>query len=83
MKRYGKIFFLLVMRTLRIDSLNFHVKHTAVLTVVSMLCIMSLVLIYLITGSLYILTTFIQFPHYSPPPHHNHKSDLFLWFAVF
>ena len=53
-----------------------------------MLCIISLVLIYLITGSLYILTAFIQSslnPHpasgnyKSPPASGNHKSDLFFY----
>ena len=43
-----------------------------------MLYITSLVLIYLLTGSLYLLTTFIQFPPPSPPPTYtNYKSVLF------
>ena len=47
--------FLLVMRTLRIYSLeNFPICHTAMLTIVTMLSITALVLIYLITGSLYL-----------------------------
>ena len=40
------------------------------------LYITSLVLIYLVTGSLYLLTTFILFPP-TPPHSGNHKSDLF------
>lgn len=51
------------MRTVRIHSLsNFHTYHTAVLTIV-ILYHTSPVLIFLVTGTLYILTTFIQFPH--------------------
>ena len=47
------------MRTLRIYSLNnFHVYFIALLTIVIILYITYLVLIYLITGSLYLLTTF-------------------------
>lgn len=54
------------MRTLRVYSLNnFQLYHTAVLTLLIMLYITSLVFIYLITGSLYLLTTFLQVP---PPP---------------
>lgn len=64
------------MRALRIYSLDkFHIKHTVVLTVCLMLSITSVVLIYLITGSLYhLLTGFIQsllpqliYPHYYLP----------------
>ena len=51
------------MRTLRVYSLNsFQLYHAAVLTLLIMLYITSLVFIYLITGSLYLLITFIQFP---------------------
>ena len=50
-----------VMRTLRIYSIrNFPICHTAVLTIVITLYIIPLVLIYLITGSVYFLTTFLQ-----------------------
>lgn len=49
-----------MIRTLGIDSLNnCLIHHTAVLSVVT-LCIASLVLIDLVTGSLYLLTTFLQ-----------------------
>ena len=44
-----------------------------------MLYIASLVLIYLITGSLYLLTTFMSFPLPLPPTSGNHKSDLFFY----
>ena len=55
------------MRTLRIYSLyNFPVYHTALLTIVIILYIISVVLIYLTTGSLYLLTAFLQFL-LSPP----------------
>ena len=58
-----KKFFPLVMRSLRISSVNnFPVYNTAVLAIVVVLYITSLVLIYLITGSLYLLTTFFQLP---------------------
>ena len=42
-----------------------------------MLYITSLVLIDLITGNLYLLTAFIQFP--LTPASGNHKSDLFFY----
>ena len=51
------------MRTLRIYIFNnFHILHTAVLIIFIMLHIISLILIYLISGSLYLLTAFTQFP---------------------
>ena len=57
------MFFYLMMRTLRIYSLNnFQIHHTAMLTVVIILYITPLVLIYLITGSVDLLTTSIHFP---------------------
>ena len=46
-----------------------------------MLYITFLVLTYLKTGSLYLLTTFIQFPLLPSPASGNHKSDLF--FIIF
>ena len=61
-----------MMTTLRIYSLNyFCTYHTAVFITFIMWQVTSLVLIYLLTGSLYPLTTFIQFPIPSqpPPPH--------------
>ena len=72
------------MRTLRIYSLNhFHILHTAVFVIFIMLYFMSLVLIYLVTGSLYLLTTFIQLCLPPPPASGNHKSDLFCEFVCF
>ena len=69
-----------MMRTLRIYSRNnFAMYHTAVLTVVIMLYTTSLVLTYLVTGSLYLLTTFLLFPLPPPPASDNHKSDLFFY----
>ena len=44
-----------------------------------MLYITSLVLIYLITGGLYLLTAFIQLPLPLPPASGDHKSDLFFY----
>ena len=59
----------LVMKTFKIYSLNnFHVKYIAVLLIFITLDIMSLVLIYFITGNVYLLTTFVHFP-LSPSPH--------------
>ena len=60
-RKKAKIF-LLVMRTLRIYSLNnFPIYHIAVLAIIIMLYITYLVLIYLITGNV-LLLTFLQFP---------------------
>ena len=56
------------MRILRIYSFNnFHMQHTAALITVTMLYITFLVLIYFITGSVYLLINFIQLsPHTLP-----------------
>ena len=49
------------MRTFKIYSLsNLQICNTVLLTIVTMLCITSPWLIYFITGSLYLLTTFTQ-----------------------
>lgn len=61
---------------------SFHIWPTAVLTIQIMLHVTSLVLTYLIAGSVHILTTFIQFPLPTPQPtpaSGNHKPDLFLY----
>ena len=69
--------FLLAMRTLGIYPLNnFLVYLTALLALVIMLYITSLVLISLMTGSLYLLTTFLQIPHPCTPTSGNCESDL-------
>ena len=47
---------------------NFPIYHVEVLTTVIMLYITSLVFIYLITRSLYLLITFLQFPLPQPLP---------------
>ena len=63
-KKKEKNFCACVMRTLRTYSFNkFQIYHTAGLTIVIMLYIISPGLIYLISGSLYLLTTFIQCFH--------------------
>ena len=68
------------MKTLRICSLNkFPVYHIALLAVVTILCIIFLVLTYLITRSLYLLTTFLQYSFPPPSASGNRKSDLFLY----
>lgn len=48
------------MRTLRVYPLTFPSSPTAMLAVVLKLYMMSLTLTYLITGSLYLATTFLQ-----------------------
>lgn len=54
--------FLLLMRTLRIYFVNtLAVYHVSMLAIAIMLCIISPLLIYLITESLYILTMILQF----------------------
>ena len=66
------------MRTLRIYPFNnFPGRRTAVLAVVTMLYVTSLVLTYPVTGSLYLLTTFLQVRLFPPSASGNHKSDLF------
>ena len=69
------------MITLRIYSLNnLHVGHTEMVIMFIVLYIIPLALLYLITGSLYLLTAFIQFlplplPH--PTTFGNYKPDRF------
>ena len=69
---------LLMMRTLRLYSLNsISIYHIAVLAIVIMLYITSLTFIYLMTRSLYLLTTFpLSLPLFDPSPG-NHKSVFF------
>lgn len=55
------------MRTLKIYLLSsIQIYYAAVLTIVTVLHIVSLVLLYLLTRSLYLLTTSLQFPHPHP-----------------
>lgn len=54
------------MRILRLHSLNVHGQHTVASMIFIMLHLASLGLTYLLTGSLYLLATCIQFP--VPPP---------------
>ena len=72
------------MRTLRIYSLNnLPIYHTAVLAIVFMLKLISLVLIiYFVSGSLYVLTTFFQFCLLLHSTSGNHKPDLFFHACV-
>ena len=73
--------FLFVMRTLRIYSLCFSAYHTAVLPTVSHLVVLtSLVLVYLLTGSWYLLTTFL---HSTSQTCCNHESHLFLFLKIY
>ena len=61
--------FFIVMRTLRsYTPKNFRICPTAVLTVVIVLYMTSPVFIYLVSESLYRLTTFFQFPQPLPLP---------------
>ena len=60
---------LLMMKTFRIYSLsNFHIKPTAVFFILTRLYTASQVFIDLLTGSFYLLTTFLQFPPPQPLP---------------
>lgn len=60
--------FLFEMRTLTICSLNnYPIYQTVVLAILIMLYITSLVILYVITGRLYFLTTFLQFYFLTPP----------------
>lgn len=60
------------MRTLRIYPTTFVQYHTAVLTLV--VYVLSLVLLYVLTGSLYLV---FQFPLRLASSTGNHRSDLF------
>ena len=55
------------------------------LTIIFILSIITLVLMYLVIGNLYLLTTFLQFlPSTSPiPASDRHKSDLFFYEFLF
>ena len=67
------------MRTLRIYSINnFHIYYKPVLTIVIMLYVIFLVLLYFIIGSLYLLTTRIQFLLPLTPAFGKHTFELFL-----
>ena len=57
------------MKTVKTDFIyNFYMQHTAELIIFIMLYLISLMLIYLKTGSLYLLITFLQFPLCPTPP---------------
>ena len=72
------------MQISRIYSLsNFQIWHTTKFTLVIMLYITSSVLIYLITQSLYLLTTLIQFLFPSPPISGGYESDYFSSMSLF
>ena len=66
-----------VMRMVRIYALNFHIKYVAVFIIVIMY-IPFFVLIFLITETLYLLTTFIQ----STLPLVNTNVTSFLWVSL-
>ena len=70
-----KSVFFLAMRTLRVYPLNIHKQPRAVLTIGSKCAF--LVLTYLTTQSLYLLTTLSQFSLLLPSTSGGHKSDLF------
>ena len=59
---------------------NFQAYYTLVLTTIILLCIISLVLIYLLTRNLYLLTTFMQLFFLPPlqPSAGNHKLISFM-----
>ena len=56
------------MRTHKIYSINFPTSHITVLATVIVVYIISLVLIYLMTGNLSFLTTFLHSSFLSTPP---------------
>ena len=60
--------FFVMMRTFKIYSLSNFKVCTILLTVVSMLCVTSSELAYLISGNGYLLTPFTRFPEPLPPP---------------
>lgn len=62
---------------------NFQIYSIWLLTIVIMLYITSPELIYLISGSLYLLTTFTHFPHPSPPPQATTNLFCFYEFSFF
>ena len=63
-----QLVFFLMMTAFKIYSLsNFQIYNTVLLTIVTMLYITSSECIYLITGSLYLLTIFTHFSHHLPP----------------
>lgn len=67
-KKKKNVFFL-VIRTFKVYSFsNFPASHTAVLSIAPVLYVTTPVLLYFMTGSLYLLTTFLQFPHPSSFP---------------
>lgn len=71
------------MGTLKIYTLNnFHIYTTYSSIILIMLYILSLVLIYLLTESFYLLT-FIQSLSYPPPTSSNQTFDLFFYESVF
>lgn len=69
---------------LRIYSLNsFPIYPTVVLAILVLLYIASLGVIYLLPGSLYVMTIFLQFPLPSPSTFGNQESGLFCYEYVF
>ena len=61
----------------KLYSLNFQIYGTVLLTIVTMLYLTSPELIYIKTGSFYLLISFTQFSHPSPSTSKHHKSDLY------
>ena len=73
---------LFVLKTVSLNNLPIY--SIAVLATVIILYTASLVLIYLIAGSLYLLIIFLRFPFLPPSASDNHKSGLFYYeFVLF
>ena len=76
-----KDYFFIVVKALRIYCLNFHMPHTVVLIIFTMLYITFLVLIYLVAEICVFRLS--SSDSLSPPPTSgNHKSDLFFFECV-
>ena len=75
--------FIFVMRISRFSLNNFQIRNPLLLTIVTMLYITYVWLIYLITGTLYLLTSFMNFIHLHPASG-NHQSALCIYeFFIF
>ena len=64
-----------MVRNFKIYSLsNFQIYHKVLLTIVTLLYVISPGIIYFITGSLYLLTSFTHFVYPPAPASENHQS---------
>ena len=75
--------FIFVMRISRFSLNNFQIRNPLLLTIVTMLYITYVWLIYLITGTLYLLTSFMNFIHLPPCFWQPPICSLYLWVLHF